>query len=186
MTPPSGHSMGGHPISGPATHSKRVIVARKHRSDLCRPVSFPLNAPSSIPKSPLQLYQSPSNLPHRGSNEITSSTKGSPQHAPHQRMQSQAKKQPPPAINATSSGDIQPGNDEKYSNELQRGLEDDIHKQAAAVIREVSGDRHQIKTDIQPPYDPNLMCPMCMKRFRIGEIQKFKRHVNTCDGNNDA
>ena len=31
------------------------------------------------------------------------------------------------------------------------------------------------------PYDPNLVCPKCGKRFHIGEIQKFKRHaLETC------
>ena len=53
------------------------------------------------------------------------------------------------------------------------------------MIKQVSGGRHQIKTDIQHPYDPNLICPMCIKKFRIGEKQKFKRHVNTCDGTDD-
>ena len=221
MTPPSGHSVGGHPISGPAdlmpthpeesteqstghlTHSERVVGA-KGVHDQRRPVSFPQNAPSStkaavdpklsrraLHESQPQLHQGqsrPSNLPHRGSKDITSATKGSPQHLARQGIQSQVKKQPPPAVNAASSdseGDIQPGDDDEYGNELQRGVDHDIHKQAAAVIREVSGDRHRVKTDVQRPYDPNLMCPMCMKKFRIGEIQKFKRHVNTCDGTDD-
>jgi hypothetical protein len=189
--------------TGHVTHSERVIGA-KDIHDQRRPVSFPQNAPSSTPataadqlsrwalhESQPQLYQSqsrPSNLPHHGSKEIASPTKGSPQRAPHQGLQSQTKKQPPPAskdVSSDSEGDIQPGDDDEYSNELQRGVDHDIHKQAAAVIREVSGDRHRIKTDIQRPYDPNLMCPMCMKKFRIGEIQKFKRHVNTCDGTDD-
>ena len=30
------------------------------------------------------------------------------------------------------------------------------------------------------PFDPNLSCPVCRKTFRMGEIQKFKRHVETC------
>ena len=32
--------------------------------------------------------------------------------------------------------------------------------------------------DTSLPYDPNLVCPKCGKRFRIGEIQKLGRHVN--------
>ena len=28
------------------------------------------------------------------------------------------------------------------------------------------------------PYDPNLTCPGCGQRYRIGEIQKLRRHVN--------
>ena len=31
------------------------------------------------------------------------------------------------------------------------------------------------------PYDPNLVCHKCGKRYHIGEIQKFKRHIKeTC------
>ena len=33
----------------------------------------------------------------------------------------------------------------------------------------------------QKPYDPNLVCPMCGKRHRIGEIQEFRKHVSECD-----
>ncbi len=28
------------------------------------------------------------------------------------------------------------------------------------------------------PYDPNLTCPGCGQRYRFGEIQKLRRHVN--------
>ena len=28
------------------------------------------------------------------------------------------------------------------------------------------------------PYDPNLVCPECGKQYRVGEIQKLKRHIN--------
>ena len=40
-------------------------------------------------------------------------------------------------------------------------------------------DTAEIDIDENPslPYDPNLVCPKCGKRYRIGEIQKFKRHV---------
>ncbi len=32
------------------------------------------------------------------------------------------------------------------------------------------------------PLDPNLVCPLCNKQFRIGEIQAFRSHVQTCTG----
>ena len=28
------------------------------------------------------------------------------------------------------------------------------------------------------PYDPNLICPKCGKQYRVGEIQKLRRHIN--------
>ena len=76
--------------------------------------------------------------------------------------------------------------DIRFRNVLQDKVDDDIQRQASEVIQQVGGgQRHKIMTDRRRPYDPNLVCPMCMKRFRIGEIQKFKHHVNTCDGTDD-
>jgi hypothetical protein len=48
------------------------------------------------------------------------------------------------------------------------------------ILEETSGNR-VIKTDPQIPLDPNLVCPICDKQFRMFEIQKFKRHVERCD-----
>ena len=241
-TPTSGHSMDDHLVSGTtskssasqhtqektslgepveqstghSTHSERVIGAKDalQLHNQRRPISYPLNVPSSdistnaatagqLSRRPLHESQPqlgpnqshPSILPPRDSSEMISPTKGSPQPLPRQGAQKEQlspsnppSQSGPPAINGTSSeseGDSQPGDDDEYGNQLQKGVDDDIHKQAAAVIKQVSGGRHQVKTDIQRPYDPNLICPMCMKKFRIGEIQKFKRHVNTCDGTDD-
>ena len=72
-----------------------------------------------------------------------------------------------------------------FENPLQKELDDEIHQQAAQVIQEVSRRGREAKTDLQRPFDPNLVCPMCRKQFRIGEIQKFRRHVNTCTGTDD-
>ena len=72
-----------------------------------------------------------------------------------------------------------------YENPLQKEVDDEIHQQAAQVIQEVSGGRRNANTDPRRPFDPNLVCPMCRKKFRIGEIQKFKKHVSTCTGTDD-
>ena len=73
----------------------------------------------------------------------------------------------------------------QYENPLQKEVDDEIHQQAAQVIQEVSGGRRNANTDPRRPFDPNLVCPMCRKKFRIGEIQKFKKHVSTCTGTDD-
>lgn len=73
----------------------------------------------------------------------------------------------------------------QFENPLQKRLDDEIHRSAADIIQEVSGGFKEISQSTNHPYDPNLVCPMCMKKFRIGEIQFFKRHVNTCDGTDD-
>ena len=36
------------------------------------------------------------------------------------------------------------------------------------------------KTDLMMALDPNLTCHKCNKYFRLGEIQKFKIHVENC------
>ena len=73
----------------------------------------------------------------------------------------------------------------QYENPLQKEVDDEIHQQAAQVIQEVSGGRRNANTDPRRPFDPNLVCPMCRKKFRIGEIQKFKKHVSTCTGTDE-
>lgn len=60
----------------------------------------------------------------------------------------------------------------------------EVKEVAAEVIEETRADR-EIKTDIHKPFDPNLKCPSCRKNFRIGEIQKFKRHAKKCDRSNN-
>ena len=44
------------------------------------------------------------------------------------------------------------------------------------------GHEQQVKkvTDVHMPFDTNLICPLCRKQFRIGEIQKYKKHVDEC------
>lgn len=34
--------------------------------------------------------------------------------------------------------------------------------------------------DIDIPFDPNLVCPKCKKQFRVGEIQKYRKHFESC------
>ena len=53
---------------------------------------------------------------------------------------------------------------------------------AALVQEEASAKNHAIPTMVHKPFDPNLVCPMCGKKHRIGEIQKFRVHVDTCEG----
>ena len=35
-------------------------------------------------------------------------------------------------------------------------------------------------TMVHKPMDPDLVCPICGKIFRIREIQKFRKHVDEC------
>ena len=87
--------------------------------------------------------------------------------------------------NSSQASDRLEDSFKQFENPLQREVDDEIHQHAAEVIQEVSGRRQEAKTDPKRPFDPNLVCPMCRKQFRIGEIQKFRRHVNTCTGTSD-
>ena len=66
-----------------------------------------------------------------------------------------------------------------FENQLQRGIDEDISELASDLTGD-AGVRQM--TNVNAPFDPNLVCPMCMKPFRIGEIQKFKKHVFHCKG----
>ena len=53
-----------------------------------------------------------------------------------------------------------------------------IHGLAETDVTEVGDESSRQLTMHHIPYDPKLTCPMCNKRFRIGEIQKYRKHVN--------
>ena len=59
-------------------------------------------------------------------------------------------------------------------------LDSDIHYHAEKVrnmVRPPSDSSDEDSSDNNVPYDPNLVCPKCGKRYRIGGMQRFKRHV---------
>ncbi len=88
---------------------------------------------------------------------------------------------------------------ESYTeNPLVTDVDTEI-KEMAAEVREEVKSRDFVATCIcvyekpydpnlvcpmcgEMPYDPNLVCPMCGKKHRFGGIQKFRIHVNQCDG----
>ena len=59
-----------------------------------------------------------------------------------------------------------------------QNLDSIFHAQAETVATKVGDESSHQLTMHHIPYDPNLTCPMCDKRFRIGEIQKYRMHVN--------
>ena len=72
-------------------------------------------------------------------------------------------------------------------NILLKGIDDEIHEMAEEVrrmSRRPSADEVLFDDeDSSLPYDPNLVCPKCGRQYRVGEIQKLKRHmVEFCTG----
>ena len=71
---------------------------------------------------------------------------------------------------------------EEVERDLERGIDQEIQEVAADVVELIGNKRAKEVTNVDAPFDPNLVCPMCMKPFRIGEIQKFRKHVLDCKG----
>ena len=72
-------------------------------------------------------------------------------------------------------------------NILLKGIDDEIHEMAEEVRRmsrrPVTDEIILDNEDSSLPYDPNLVCPKCGRQYRVGEIQKLKRHINEfCTG----
>jgi hypothetical protein len=67
-------------------------------------------------------------------------------------------------------------------NLLVNEIDTEIGDMAAEVQDEVGKGNELIATMLHRPFDPNLVCPMCGKEHRIGEIQKFRVHVDNCEG----
>ena len=53
---------------------------------------------------------------------------------------------------------------------------------AAGVGREAGHNSDTDSLSPQAPFDPNLICPFCRLQYRIGEIQKYRKHVVYCTG----
>ena len=87
---------------------------------------------------------------------------------------------PSPVSNPEAQEHLNPNRTELLvkPNGLQDGIDREISEAAAAVsqVTREEGEREGA------PLDPNLVCPMCMKQYRIGEIQLYRAHVNKCDG----
>ena len=50
----------------------------------------------------------------------------------------------------------------------------------AVNIEEKVIDSSLESMDDARPLDSNLICPLCGKQYRIGQIQNYKRHVHDC------
>ena len=57
-----------------------------------------------------------------------------------------------------------------------------MHSIAAGIGNQVNDTPVLASLSPQAPLDPNLICPMCRRQFRIGEIQKYRQHVKLCHG----
>ena len=96
----------------------------------------------------------------------------------YQRAYSDQPCQPHQLLQHDELAQTSPENETSEKNVLLRGIDDDIHH-VAEQLQGVSDEEDTSLEQVQ--FDPNLVCPYCMKQFRLGEIQKCKRHVKECD-----
>ena len=71
-----------------------------------------------------------------------------------------------------------PSNEDSTSNP-PKGLATEIQEMADNVLFQ-QNDSDKVQTNELAPFDSNLVCPVCAKKHRIGEIQKFRSHVKEC------
>ena len=70
--------------------------------------------------------------------------------------------------------------DDIPENPLLEGIDQDIQyyaEEARQMTRSPPTHSDDEDNILSLPYDPNLVCPKCGKRYRIGQIQRFKRHA---------
>ena len=64
-------------------------------------------------------------------------------------------------------------------NVLMQNIDEEIHQEVEKV-RQSSVDLLTEEELSKLPVDPNLVCPICAKQFKIGQIQAFKKHTKAC------
>ena len=77
--------------------------------------------------------------------------------------------------------------DDDSGSDLEGQITKEIHEMAEEVRRRNRRpDTDEVIFDDEDsllPYDPNLVCPKCGRQYRVGEIQKLKRHmIEFCTG----
>ena len=67
---------------------------------------------------------------------------------------------------------------ELIENELIKNIDDDIAEAAASMEKKVIDS--SLESDDARPLDSNLICPLCGRQYRIGQIQHYRHHVDNC------
>ena len=66
-------------------------------------------------------------------------------------------------------------------NRQIKGLNTEILDMVAEVEASLQSNE-ELESVQGAPMDPNLVCPMCGNGYRVGEIQRYRRHVKSCRG----
>ena len=179
--------------------TEESLVAEQHRQELAREVDVALLEVDRMRKqADLRQYQqtnidSDTQYQSRPKGQLTreeaeksrrpdtfqdTASKGKPVHPQPNVNDNQGKQQP--TDDHDSDSDIE-------ENKLIDGIDEEIQEMAEDVRK---GSRGPTTAEVlfddgdsSLPYDPNLVCPKCGKQYRVGEIQKLRRHMNEfCTG----
>ena len=106
---------------------------------------------------------------------------GYPLSSSESRAQAQDKKVGEMVGGASASIDNTKTSEEIPENSLLQNIDQEIQDYANDVRdmtrRPTTKEVEAENEDTSLAFDPNLVCYKCGKRYRIGEIQKFKRHI---------
>ncbi len=69
---------------------------------------------------------------------------------------------------------------QREESELEKGLSSEIQQIVGDFYYQQYESEKQ-QTNEQAPLDPNLVCHVCSKQHRLGEIQKYRKHVKECE-----
>jgi hypothetical protein len=70
----------------------------------------------------------------------------------------------------------------RASSEQENPPQENLLENEIEVQDVVGKGNELVASMLHRPFDPNLVCPMCGKKHRIGEIQKFRVHTENCEG----
>ena len=84
------------------------------------------------------------------------------------------------AVGGDSHAVAESSSEDSNGGQLHKDIDEEIHRFAEHVKEQVNSGLSRQVTRVRLPLDPNLVCPLCHKNFRIGQIQKFKKHVDNC------
>ena len=180
---------GHHSPPHPPNHPKGAMKTHGNRGPVFKQKA--VHFPPCEPQERQGKHTSSPTLPHEGMQSMAISSEAGAGIHKAQSIGPKSSKDTPSSKNKPSAKretEKQQDSDSENDNDrLDTGLDTEIHSMAAGVREEVSEENERIVTVEHKPFDPNLVCPKCGKRHRIGEIQKFRKHVKECrsDGEGD-
>ena len=137
----------------------------------------------TVPPKSRGAAQSPVNETHSSRRPVPSprtpsidAGRGAPLLPAHQTPHATTTSMPEPQCSHT----MHELDDKQAEHDISDFIDVHIRNEAAKVVATGRDERRYTLTAI--PFDPFLECLYCNQKFRYGEIQKYRKHVNNCSG----